>query len=456
MKGKDVRERFLRYFEKHAHKVLPSSSLVPSKDPTLLFTNAGMVQFKGSFLGYEDIGTVRATTSQKCLRVSGKHNDLENVGYTARHHTFFEMLGNFSFGDYFKKDAIFFGWDFLTVDLGLDPTRLYVSVFRDDDEAYEIWKSEMGIPEERIFRFDEEDNFWSMGDTGPCGPCSEILYDQGMDAGCNKPSCQVGCECDRYLEIWNLVFMQFNRDEEGKLTPLPSPSIDTGMGLERITAVAQGVTSNYDTDFFTGLIGKIESLSGLEYGRDGRIDSAMRVIADHARATAFLISDGVLPGNEGRGYVLRRIMRRALRHGKKLGFSEPFLRDVTDTVGEELGGHYGELVSGKEFVRKVVTNEEERFLTTLDGGLKIYEEEAEKISRTGGNVFPGAVAFKLYDTYGFPLDLTQDICRERGLSVDTEEFVTEMETQQGRARTAWKGGEFTPEASQFSERSGAF
>ncbi|RMG58647.1 MAG: alanine--tRNA ligase [Deltaproteobacteria bacterium] len=450
MKGKEVRERFLKYFERHGHRILPSSSLVPQKDPTLLFTNAGMVQFKGVFLGLESIGTTRATTAQKCLRVSGKHNDLENVGYTARHHTFFEMLGNFSFGDYFKKEAIFFGWDFLVNEMGLDPERIYVSVFRDDDEAAEIWEKEIGVPKEKIFRFDEKDNFWAMGDTGPCGPCSEIIYDQGEEAGCGKPTCTVGCDCDRYLEIWNLVFMQYNRDESGKLTPLPKPSIDTGMGLERITAVVQGVLSNYDTDFFTGLINRIQEISGRDYGKDRRIDAAMRVIADHARATAFLIADGVLPSNEGRGYVLRRIMRRALRHGKKLGFSEPFLHVVTDEVVEEMGDHYGELRANRSFIEKVVLNEEERFLSTLDSGLKIFEEEAGKIVAAGGNVIPGDVVFKLYDTYGFPVDLTEDICRERGLTVDHEGFEREMEKQRERARQAWKAGEVGEDLRAFT------
>lgn len=451
MTGKEVRERFLKYFEKHEHKILPSSSLVPAKDPSLLFTNAGMVQFKGAFLGLENVGTKRAVTSQKCLRVSGKHNDLENVGYTARHHTFFEMLGNFSFGDYFKKEAIFYGWDFLVRDLGLDPGRLYVSVFRDDDEAYDLWNRDMGVPEERIFRFGEEDNFWAMGETGPCGPCSEIIYDQGEDVGCGRPSCTVGCDCDRYLEIWNLVFMQFNRDEGGNLQPLPKPSIDTGMGLERITAAMQGVKSNYDTDFFTGLIGKIAMMAGTEYGSDGGLDAAMRVIADHGRATAFLIADGVLPANEGRGYVLRRIMRRALRHGKKLGFEKPFLHGVAEQVIEEMKEQYPELSANREFIGKVVVNEEARFLATLDGGLKIFEEEAKKSLIRGEQVFQGSVAFKLYDTYGFPLDLTQDICRERGLTVDTEEFDSEMEKQRERARQAWKGGEYTSDISAYVE-----
>lgn len=451
MTGKEVRERFLKYFEKHEHKILSSSSLVPAKDPSLLFTNAGMVQFKGAFLGIENVGTKRATTSQKCLRVSGKHNDLENVGYTARHHTFFEMLGNFSFGDYFKKEAIFFGWDFLVHDLGLDPSRLYVSVFEDDAEAYVLWNKDMGVPEERIFRFGEEDNFWAMGDTGPCGPCSEIIYDQGAIAGCGKPTCTVGCDCDRYLEIWNLVFMQFDRDEKGALNPLPKPSIDTGMGLERITAAMQGVKSNYDTDFFTGLIEKIEKIAGIGYGRDETVDSAMRVIADHGRATAFLIADGVLPSNEGRGYVLRRIMRRALRHGKKLGFEKPFLHAVAAQVVEEMGGQYPELPSNREFIRKVVVNEEERFLATLDSGLKIFEEAARKSLESGKKLFHGKVAFKLYDTFGFPLDLTQDICRERGLEVDTAEFDTEMEKQKERARQAWKGGDYVSEISTYTD-----
>lgn len=451
MRGKDVRKRFLKYFEKHGHKILSSSSLVPVKDPSLLFINAGMVQFKGVFLGYENIGTQRATTSQKCLRVSGKHNDLENVGYTARHHTFFEMLGNFSFGDYFKEEAIFYGWDFLVDDLGLDPSRLYVTVFRDDDEAFEIWKNKIGIAEERIYRFDEEDNFWAMGDTGPCGPCSEIIYDQGIEAGCGSPTCTVGCECDRFLEVWNLVFMQFNRDEKGNLHPLPKPSIDTGMGLERVAAAVQGVKNNYETDFFTGLIKKIEKLAGIPFGSDDSSDAAMRVIADHARATAFLIADGVLPSNEGRGYVLRRIMRRAIRHGKKLGFTRPFLHSVASVVIDEMKGQYPELSSNREFIRKVVVNEEERFLATLDGGLRIFEEEARKNIDEGGMIFPGKIAFKLYDTYGFPVDLTQDMCRERGLTVDTEEFDLEMDQQRERARKAWKGGEYLADVSTYMD-----
>jgi alanyl-tRNA synthetase len=317
MTGAEIRAAFLSYFEKHGHKVLPSSSLVPGNDPSLLFTNAGMVQFKEYFLGLASADWKRAATAQRCLRVSGKHNDLENVGYTARHHTLFEMLGNFSFGNYFKKEAIFFGWDFLTREMGIDGDRMTVSVFREDDEAYDIWHKTMGLPTSRIVRFDEEDNFWAMGPTGPCGPCSEIMYDQGEEAGCGRPSCAVGCDCDRFLEIWNLVFMQFNQDESGARVPLPKPSIDTGMGLERLAAAVQGVKSNYDTDLFRNIIAEIERLSGVEYGRSPLQDAAARVIADHSRATAFLIADGVLPANEGRGYVLRRIMRRALRTGEE-------------------------------------------------------------------------------------------------------------------------------------------
>ncbi len=439
--GADLRAAFLSYFEKNGHRVLPGSSLVPGNDPTLLFTNAGMVQFKENFLGMGPADLKRAATSQRCLRVSGKHNDLENVGYTARHHTLFEMLGNFSFGDYFKKDAIFFGWDFLTREVGLDGTRMTVSVFREDDEAYDIWHKTMGIPASRLVRFDEKDNFWAMGPTGPCGPCSEIIYDQGEGIGCGLPSCAVGCDCDRFLEIWNLVFMQFNQDESGKKTPLPKPSIDTGMGLERLAAVAQGVKSNYDTDLFRPILDEISALSEVPQGKSKTTDAAMRVIADHARATAFLIADGILPSNEGRGYVLRRIMRRALRHGKKLGFDGPFLHRVAATVVKEFSRAYPELNKSASFIDTIALHEEKRFLETLDAGLRMVEEEFARIGKEGRAVFAGEVAFKLYDTYGFPVDLTADLCRERDVSLDTEGFEREMEKQRAQSRTSWKGGE---------------
>ncbi|GAB4363375.1 MAG: alanine--tRNA ligase [Deltaproteobacteria bacterium] len=441
MTGAQIRTAFLDYFAEQGHKVLPGSSLVPANDPTLLFTNAGMVQFKEYFLGLASADWKRAATAQRCLRVSGKHNDLENVGYTARHHTLFEMLGNFSFGDYFKKEAIFFGWDFLTRVMGLPGERMTVSVFREDDEAYDIWHRTMGIPASRIVRFDEKDNFWAMGPTGPCGPCSEIIFDQGEGIGCGKPGCAVGCDCDRFLEIWNLVFMQYNQDETGTKVPLPKPSIDTGMGLERLAAVVQGVHSNYDTDLFRPILAEISRLSGVPMGHSPQQDAAMRVIADHSRATAFLIADGVLPANEGRGYVLRRIMRRALRHGKKLGFDEPFLHKVVSVVVREFSGAYPELGSGASSIGTVSLHEERRFLETLDSGLRMVEEEFSRIEREGGKTFAGAVAFRLYDTFGFPVDLTADLCRERGVELDEAGFDREMDRQRAQSREAWKGGE---------------
>jgi alanyl-tRNA synthetase len=440
MTGAQLRSAFLDYFGKNGHKILPGASLVPANDPTLLFTNAGMVQFKEYFLGQATADWKRAATAQRCLRVSGKHNDLENVGYTARHHTLFEMLGNFSFGDYFKKEAIFFGWDFLTREVGIDGARMTVSVFREDDEAYDLWHKTMGIPDSRIVRFDEKENFWSMGPTGPCGPCSEILYDQGEGVGCGRPGCAVGCDCDRFLEIWNLVFMQFNQDESGTRTPLPKPSIDTGMGLERLAGVVQGVTSNYDTDLFLPILDGISRQCGVPAGKSPALDAAMRVVADHARATAFLIADGIVPSNEGRGYVLRRIMRRALRHGKKLGFDGPFLHRVAGIVVEEFRGAYPGLAQSASFVDTVAFQEERRFLETLDAGLRMVEEEFSRMSGSG-KVFPGEVAFKLYDTYGFPADLTADLCRERGVSLDSAGFEKEMARQRAQSRVSWKGGE---------------
>ncbi len=439
--GAELRAAFLAYFEKNGHKVLPGSSLVPANDPTLLFTNAGMVQFKEYFLGLASADWKRAATAQRCLRVSGKHNDLENVGYTARHHTLFEMLGNFSFGDYFKKDAIRFGWDFLTREAGLDASRLTVSVFREDDEAYDIWHKTMGLPASQIVRFDEKDNFWAMGPTGPCGPCSEIIYDQGEGTGCGRPACSVGCDCDRFLEIWNLVFMQFNAAEDGSKTPLPKPSIDTGMGLERLAAVVQGRLTNYDTDLFRPIIAEISRMSGAAEGASKATEAAMRVIADHARATAFLIADGILPSNEGRGYVLRRIMRRALRHGKKIGFDGPFLHKVAGTVVREFASAYPELGKSAAYIDTVTMHEEKRFLETLDAGLRMVEEEFARMGKGGRGVFAGDVAFKLYDTFGFPVDLTADLCRERGVTLDTAGFEAEMERQRAQSRTAWKGGE---------------
>ena len=435
----DIRARFLRYFEEHGHQIVPSSSLIPHNDPTLLFTNAGMNQFKDCFLGNEKRSYVRAASSQKCVRAGGKHNDLENVGRTARHHTFFEMLGNFSFGDYFKKEAIALAWKFLTEDLGLDTAHLYVTVFEDDDEAAEIWHTQEGVPRERIFRFGEADNFWSMGDTGPCGPCSEIFWDNGPGVGCGTPECAVGCDCDRYMEIWNNVFMQFDRSKDGTLTPLPKPSVDTGMGLERIAAVMQGVTSNYDTDGIRRILEYIAELAGRTYGDDEESDVSMRVMADHSRAAAFLIADGVLPSNEGRGYVLRRIMRRAMRHAKMIGFEEPVLFKTAGFVLDSMAQAYPEEAKRKAFVTKVITNEEERFIKTLGNGLRILTDEVEKLKQQGNTQIPGDVAFKLYDTFGFPVDLTADIVEKDGYSVDEAGFEHCMEEQRRQAREHWKG-----------------
>ena len=437
--GNELRSRFLHFFAERGHTIVPSSSLIPHNDPTLLFTNAGMNQFKDCFLGQEKRPYVRAASSQKCVRAGGKHNDLENVGRTARHHTFFEMLGNFSFGDYFKKEAIAYAWEFLTKDLQLDKSRLYVTVFTDDDEAADIWHQQEGVPRERIYRFGEKDNFWSMGDTGPCGPCTEIFWDNGPEVGCGRADCAVGCECDRYMEIWNNVFMQFNRSADGTLTPLPKPSVDTGMGLERITTVMQGVKSNYDTDLLRGIIGFIEQLAGKRYGADPDNDVSMRVIADHSRATAFLIADGVLPANEGRGYVLRRIMRRAARHAKMLGFTAPMLYRSARYVMEAMAEAYPDLTERADYVAKVVRVEEERFIQTLDNGLRILNEEVEKLRKLKQTVIPGEIVFRLYDTFGFPVDLTADIVEGAGFTLDEAGFETCMEQQRQKAREHWKG-----------------
>jgi len=437
--GKELRSRFLQYFEQRGHTVVASSPLVPHNDPTLLFTNAGMNQFKDCFLGNEKRDYVRAASSQKCVRAGGKHNDLENVGRTARHHTFFEMLGNFSFGDYFKKEAIAYAWEFLTQELKLDKDRLYVTIYNDDDEAAAIWHEQEGVPLDRIYRFGEKDNFWSMGDTGPCGPCTEIFWDNGPGVGCGKPECAVGCDCDRYMEIWNNVFMQFNRSADGTLTPLPKPAVDTGMGLERICTVMQGVTSNYDTDLLRGIIGYVEKLSGKTYGANADHDVSMRVMADHSRATAFLIADGVLPSNEGRGYVLRRIMRRAMRHSKMLGFEDPVLFKTAVFVLETMAEAYPEEAKRKEYVAKVVRNEEERFIQTLGNGLRILADEVVKLQTTQKKVIPGEVVFRLYDTFGFPVDLTADIVEKDGYTLDEAGFEACMAAQRKKARENWKG-----------------
>ncbi len=439
MTGAELREKFLKYFEERDHVRVASSSLTPEGDATLLFVNAGMVQFKSVFTGSETRSYSRATTAQKCLRVSGKHNDLENVGHTARHHTFFEMLGNFSFGDYFKEDAIAFGWQFLTDTVGLPKKRLHVTIFTNDDEADQIWRKVLGTGSNPIKRLGEKDNFWSMGDTGPCGPCSEIHIDQGERFGCGKPGCAPGCDCDRFLELWNLVFMQFDRDSSGKMTPLPRPSIDTGLGLERLAAVVQGVDSNWESDLFKPLIHHVEELSGKECSGQDREATAIRVIADHSRAAAFLIADGILPSNEGRGYVLRRILRRALRYGKFIGLHEPFLFDCARVVIDMMESAYPELGAHRVLVEKVILHEEERFLDTLARGLVLFEEESNRILGAGGKVLPGSIAFRLYDTYGFPLDLTTDLASEAGLSVDQPGFDGEMERQRTMARQSWEG-----------------
>lgn len=433
MTGNEIRKKFLEYFEKHDHRVVRSSSLVPSDDPTLLFTNAGMVQFKRCFLGEEKRGYVRAATSQKCVRAGGKHNDLENVGYTARHHTFFEMLGNFSFGDYFKEKAIDFGWDLLINSYGLPADKLWVSIYLDDDEAHEIWHKNIGVPEEKILRFGEEDNFWAMGDTGPCGPCSEIHMDRGEKYGCDRPDCGVGCECDRYLEIWNLVFMQFNREASGKMDPLPKPSIDTGLGLERLIALIQDVPTNYDIDLIRPIMQKVEDLAEKRLGQSWEVDVAMKVIADHSRAAAFLIGDGIMPSNEGRGYVLRRIMRRAIRYGRNIGLTDPFLHKTAEVVFDIMKPAYPDLVDAKAYITNVINNEEIRFSETLDHGLRILNDGLEDLKAKGQTRVPGDLIFKLYDTYGFPVDIVQDVVRDEEMDLDMSGFDSAMEQQRAKS-----------------------
>jgi len=448
MNFREIRKRFLDYFKDHGHRIVDSASLIPRDDPTLLFTNAGMVQFKGAFLGEEKMAYSRAATSQKCVRAGGKHNDLENVGHTPRHHTFFEMLGNFSFGDYFKEEAIEWGWELLTEGYNLPAERLHVSVYKDDDEAYKIWEEEIGIPSDRIVRLGEKDNFWAMGDTGPCGPCSEIHIDQGPSLGCGRPGCAPGCDCDRYLELWNLVFTQFDRDQEGKLTPLPRPNIDTGMGLERITAVVQGVTSNYDTDLFRDIFLRIEEVSQKRYGDDERQDVAFRVISDHARSISFLIGDGIMPSNEGRGYVLRRIIRRAIRYGQALDLKEIFLRSICTKVIEIMGQDYKELVQAKGLIEGVVDNEERRFADTLTYSMKVLNEEIRNLKAKGVDTIPGEVAFRLYDTYGLSVDMVEDVARDEAMAVDMDGYHRSMSRQRQLSQESWKGSgeEKIPEA----------
>lgn len=439
MTGKEIRRAFLDYFHSKGHEIVKSSSLIPRNDPTLLFTNAGMVQFKSVFLGDEKRPYTRAVTCQKCLRAGGKHSDLENVGHTSRHHTFFEMLGNFSFGDYFKKDSIIFAWELLTERFKLPKDRLWVSVYEKDDEAERLWKELTGIPAGRVVRLGAKDNFWQMGDTGPCGPCSEIIFDQGAEIGCRRPECSVGCDCDRFLEIWNLVFMQFNRDASGNLTPLPSPSIDTGMGIERIAAVMQGKINNFDTDLFSPIISSIASGTNVSYGKVAEKDTAMRVIADHVRSAAFLLSEGLMPSNEGRGYVLRRIIRRASRYAKLLGAGEPVLYKFIEPVADVMGEVYPELAEEKDRAAKVLRFEEERFSKTLEQGIRIMDEMIAKTKKAGSKAVPGEEIFRLYDTYGFPVDLARDIAADNNLFLDEEGFHREMEMQRERARASWVG-----------------
>ena len=432
MTSNELRQAFLDYFHDHGHEVVASSPLVPGNDPTLLFTNAGMVQFKDVFLGDDKRSYTTAATSQRCVRAGGKHNDLENVGYTARHHTFFEMLGNFSFGDYFKREAIQYAWEFLTGTLGLPAERLWVTVFEDDDEAADIWLNEMKVDPSRFSRLGAKDNFWAMGDTGPCGPCSEIFFDHGEDVPGGPPG-SPDEDGDRYVEVWNLVFMQFDRSADGTMKPLPKPSVDTGMGLERIAAVMQQVHSNYQIDLFANLIQATADVLGVK--NDG--SSSLNVIADHIRACSFLIVDGVLPGNEGRGYVLRRIIRRAIRHGKKLGTDGLFFHKLVAPLVQEMGGAYPELAKSQAHVEKVLAKEEKRFAETLDQGMEILEAA---IAELDGKELPGDVVFKLYDTYGFPVDLTADVARERGLSVDQAGFESAMQAQKDKAKAASKFG----------------
>ncbi len=436
--GREIREKFLKYFESKGHARVASASLLPANDPTLFFVNAGMVPFKDVFTGREKRAYTRATSSQKCMRVSGKHNDLENVGRTPRHHTFFEMLGNFSFGDYFKKEAIAFAWEFLTKEIGLDKDLLWITIFETDDEAGDIWHKEQGVPRDRIVKCGEKDNFWSMGETGPCGPCSEIHVDlkklHGTGVAKGDPS-----NSEDFMEIWNLVFMQYDRSSDGKLNPLPKPSIDTGMGLERLAAVLQKTKSNYDTDLFMPIIETASKRTKKKYGSEAETDVSLRVLADHIRAAVFLVGDGIQPSNEGRGYVLRRIMRRAIRHGRLLGMREAFFFELIEPTISLMGGAYPDLISNQAFITKVIRTEEESFLKTLESGLQMIDNAIAETKASKGKILDGVMAFKLYDTFGFPIDLTEIIAEENGLSVDMSAFDREMEAQKKRARAAWKG-----------------
>jgi len=439
MKAAEIRSVFLDYFAGKGHKIVPSSSLLPKDDPTLLFTNAGMNQFKNIFLGLETRSYARAATVQKCLRVSGKHNDLEQVGRTAKHHTFFEMLGNFSFGDYFKREAIVYAWELVTGVFGLAKDRLYATVYEEDDEAYGLWHGGLGLPGERIFRFGKKDNFWAMGETGPCGPCSELHYDLRPSLQGGEPRSLIESGSDRFVELWNLVFMQFEQDGTATMRPLPKPSIDTGMGLERMAAVLQGKTSNWESDLFRPLIGEIAALAEREYPSGDEGDVAVRVVADHARAIAFLIGDGIMPANDGRGYVLRRLIRRAFRHGNKVGLEKPFVYTLMGTVADTMKDAYPELLTSLPLITSLCHAEEERFAQTLSSGLRTFRQYAGEARRAGRTVLNGEAAFRLYDTYGFPLDLTQELAGEIGLAVDEAVFREELEGQKTRARRSWKG-----------------
>jgi alanyl-tRNA synthetase len=442
MNSNEIRRRFLKFFEDRDHTVVKSSSLIPAQDPTLLFVNAGMNQFKDVFLGREQRSYNKAASSQKCVRAGGKHNDLDNVGHTRRHQTFFEMLGNFSFGAYFKYEAIDYGWTLLTKEFNLPIDKLWVTVFREDDAAAEIWATGPGVSRDRIVRLDEKDNFWQMGDTGPCGPCSEIHYDLGADASeLGHPSCAFPCDCGRYVEIWNLVFMQFNRDEQGHLSPLPKPSIDTGMGLERMCSVLQGKISNYETDLLRPIIDRACEIFNIEYGASGAADTSLRIIADHVRAATFLISDGIIPSNEGRGYVLRKIMRRGIRQGTLIGYKQPFLYQLSGYVIEMMKEAYPDLVNTREYVARVIKTEEDRFAAMVTVGLQKLEEIVAQLGKAGKNVIPGTDIFKLYDTFGFPLDFTEEIANEKAMKLDMDGFKAELEKQRERARQSWKGDE---------------
>jgi len=453
MKSEQIREAFLSYFEEKKHHRVASSSLIPANDPTLLFANAGMNQFKDTFLGFEKRAYTTACSSQKCVRAGGKHNDLENVGFTSRHHTFFEMLGNFSFGDYFKREAIAYAWEFLTDRLGIPAEKLYVSVFEKDDDAWDLWHHEMGIEESRIFRFDEKENFWSMGETGPCGPCSEIYYDYGPTVpGSDDPYTGILEGSDRYVEVWNLVFMQYNRDESGEMTPLPNPSIDTGMGLERITSVLQGATSNYDTDLLLAIINPLAELLGIRYGADQRHDVALRVIADHLRSSVFLIADGVIPSNEGRGYVLRRIMRRAMKFGKQVGQDKPFLYRSVSMVVDKMGDIYPELKAEQSQVETLIHAEEQQFDHTLNKGVPIVMKYIDQLRKDGHKMLPDQVLFFMYTTHGFPVDLLEDIARDEGFGVDLEGFkkLMEEDAKQSSASGDFKGDHLPESITAFA------